>query len=163
MDSCIFCKIVAGQIPSVKIWEDDKHIAILDINPNVKGMTLVIPKQHFPSHVFDMDESSYSALFTAARQVVFLLQKGLHVDRVGLGMDGTGVNHAHLKLFPLYREIGQELHESEAKVYFERFPGYVTTQLGPMKTTDDLLAVAEEIKKNNQAPESSNNHNSLTR
>ena len=47
--SCIFCKIAKGEIPSVKIWEDKKHIAILDINPNTEGMTLVIPKKHYES------------------------------------------------------------------------------------------------------------------
>ena len=146
---CIFCKIISGEIPSVKIWQDNRHIAILDINPNVKGITLVIPRFHFSSHIFDMDDVAYTALLNASRSVVFLLQKGLHVDRVGIGMDGTGVNHAHIKLFPLHREMGVELHESEDRVYFERFPGYITTQLGPMKTVTELEEVANEIAKNN--------------
>jgi len=148
MADCIFCKIIAKEIPSIEIWRDEKHIAILDINPNVKGMTMVIPKQHYSSHVFDMDPQAYSDLFTAARQAVSVLQKGLHVDRIGMGIDGTGINHAHVKLFPLHREIGIELHESEERVYFERFPGYITTQLGPLVTTMELQEVADEIKNN---------------
>jgi diadenosine tetraphosphate (Ap4A) HIT family hydrolase len=145
---CIFCKIAAGEIPGFKIWEDSRHIAILDINPNVKGTILVITKQHYPSHIFDMDQDAYSALMGAVREAVAVLRRGLHVDRVGMGMDGTGINHAHVKLFPFHRKIGVELHESEERVYFERFPGYLTTQLGPMKTTDELSAVAEEIRLN---------------
>ena len=47
MSDCIFCKIAKGEIPSVKIWEDDEFFAILDLFPNTKGMTLVIPKSHF--------------------------------------------------------------------------------------------------------------------
>ena len=59
MDNCIFCKIVKGEIPSVKIWEDKNYLAILDINPNVEGMTLVIPKKHFDSYVFEMKDKEY--------------------------------------------------------------------------------------------------------
>ena len=53
-NDCVFCKIVKGEIPSVKIWEGKNHIAILDVNPNVKGMTLVLTKKHFDSYSFDI-------------------------------------------------------------------------------------------------------------
>ena len=46
---CIFCKIAKGEIPSAKIWEDQEHLAILDVNPNTKGMALVLTKEHFDS------------------------------------------------------------------------------------------------------------------
>ena len=60
MDDCLFCKIIKGDIPSVKIWEDDNHIAILDAFPNTKGATLVIPKKHYDSYIFDMDDQIYA-------------------------------------------------------------------------------------------------------
>ena len=46
---CVFCKVVSGEFPSYKIYEDDKHLAILDLYPNVKGMTLIITKEHYES------------------------------------------------------------------------------------------------------------------
>ena len=53
MENCIFCKIVKGEIPCVKIWEDKDFLAILDVFPNTKGMTLVLTKKHFDSYAFE--------------------------------------------------------------------------------------------------------------
>ena len=75
MSDCIFCKIVAGEIPSVKIWENDDFIAILDVFPSVKGMTLVLPKQHHGSDVIAMDDELYSDFFLAAKKVAAILKK----------------------------------------------------------------------------------------
>lgn len=60
---CVFCKIVAGEIDSAKIWEDDEFLAILDIMPNTKGMTLVLTKKHYDSYAFDMPEDVYLRFF----------------------------------------------------------------------------------------------------
>ena len=62
MENCIFCKIVKGEFDSAKIWEDDKHLAILDIMPNTKGMTLILTKKHYDSYAFGMDDKVYSDL-----------------------------------------------------------------------------------------------------
>ena len=102
MDNCIFCKIIKGEISAVKIWEDDKFLAILDASPNTRGMVLVMPKQHYDSYVFDMPEGVYSEFFGVAKKVSKILEIGLDVKRVALVMEGMGVNHAHLKLYPLY-------------------------------------------------------------
>ena len=51
---CIFCKIVNGEVPCHKVWEDEKHLAFLTIFPNTEGVTVVIPKKHYPSYVFDL-------------------------------------------------------------------------------------------------------------
>ena len=99
---CIFCKIVKGEIPSAKVWENKSFLAILDICPNTKGMTLVLPKKHYSSDVFQMQGKEYRELLLAARTVARLLKKKLKVKRVALVMEGMGVNHAHLKLYPLY-------------------------------------------------------------
>ena len=64
---CIFCQIIEGKIPSYKIYEDNDYIAILDIFPNTKGMTLVIPKQHFDSYAFEMPDDTYAKFFLAAK------------------------------------------------------------------------------------------------
>src|SRR3989344_5390268 len=138
MDECVFCKIVGGKIPSVKIWEDEKHIAILDINPNVEGMTLVLTKEHFDSYAFDMPSREYSDFFLATKKVSEILEKGLGVKRVALVMEGLGVNHAHIKLYPIYG-LDDKFKETWAKdkVFFEKYEGYISTQLGPQKATEE--------------------------
>lgn len=102
MENCIFCKIIKGEIESVKIWEDDKFVAILDVNPNMKGMTLILSREHYDSYVFDMPDAIYSKFMVVAKTVAKMLEKGLGVMRVSLVMEGMGINHAHIKLYPLH-------------------------------------------------------------
>lgn len=149
MDNCIFCKIAKGEIDSAKIWEDDKFLAILDVNPNTTGMTLVLPKEHFDSYAFDMPETDYQKLMLASKKVAKILEKGLEVKRVALVMEGMGVNHAHIKLYPLYG-IGEKFEEIWAKdrLFFDKYEGYISTQLGPKADIQELKKLAEEIGKN---------------
>jgi len=72
--NCMFCKIEKEELPSVKIWEDEKHFAILDINPNTEGMTLVITKEHYDSDATDMPDKEYSRLMIASKKVAKLLK-----------------------------------------------------------------------------------------
>lgn len=144
---CIFCKIAKGEIPSVKVWEDDKFLAILDINPNTEGMTLVLPKNHFDSDAFLMPENDYSELMLATKKVSEILRKGLNVNRVAMVMEGMGVNHVHVKLYPLYG-IEKEFKEMWAKdkVFFKEYQGYISTQLGPEANIEDLKKISEKLK-----------------
>ena len=146
MENCIFCKIANGKIPSVKIWEDEKHLAILDINPNTEGMTLVLTKKHFGSYAFDMSEKDYLDLMSASKEVAKLLDKKLKVKRTALVMEGIGINHAHTKLYPLHG-LPDKFKEMWAKkrVHFDKYEGYISTQLGPEKTNEELKKVSKEI------------------
>ena len=147
MDNCIFCKIAKGEIPCAKIWEDDKYLAFLDINPNTKGMTLVIPKEHFHSYLFDMPAGKQSEFLGAANKVARMLEKYFKISRVALVMEGMGINHAHLKLYPLHGVTDKfvEMWASEKK-FFEKYEGYISTQLGPQADMEELKKLAEEIK-----------------
>lgn len=147
-EGCIFCKIAKGEIDSAKIWEDGNFVAVLDINPNTKGMTLVMPKNHFDSDAFLMPDTDYANLMLAAKKVSEILKKGLNVNRVAMVAEGMGVNHVHIKLYPLYG-IEKEFKEiwAKDKVFFENYQGYVSTQLGPQASIEDLKKIAEEIKK----------------
>ena len=151
MNGCIFCKIVQNEIESVKIWEDEKFVAILDANPNVKGMTLVLTKEHRDSYVFDMLNESYLEFMAAAKTVARVLEKGLEVFRVAMVMEGMGINHAHIKLYPLHgvSEKFKEMWASE-RVYFKEYEGYISTQLGPKTELAELRVVAEEIIERNK-------------
>ncbi len=146
-EDCLFCKIVAGEIPATKIYEDEKFLAFLDINPNTEGMTLVIPKEHYDSYAFDMPDDVYTELMLVTKKVAKLLKKGLNVSRVALVMEGTGVNHAHIKLYPLHGKT-EEMQEMWAgdRIYFDKYKGYISTQLGPQVNQEDLEAVAQKIK-----------------
>jgi len=95
----IFERIVAGEIPSHKIWEDENHLAFLDINPRVEGHTLVIPK-HPWFEVFAMDEDSYNALWSAAQTVARHLQERTGCARVVIVVLGYDVEHVHIHLLP---------------------------------------------------------------
>jgi len=147
MENCIFCKIAKGEIPSAKIFEDENFIAILDVNPNTKGMTLVVPKKHFDSDAFLMPDKDYQDLLAASKKVAELLKKGLNVSRVAMVMEGMGVNHVHIKLYPLYG-VEKEFKEiwAKEKVFFEKYQGYISTQLGPNADFEELKKLAEKIK-----------------
>lgn len=146
---CIFCKIAGGEIDSAKIWEDENYLAILDINPNVKGMALVMPKKHFDPDVFDMSDQDYGRLMSVSKHVAKLLEKALNVKRVALVAEGMGINHVHVKLYPLHG-LDEKFQEMWAKdrVYFDKYEGYISTQLGPQQSLEELKKMAELIKKN---------------
>ena len=148
MENCIFCKIVKGEIASVKIWEDKEHLAILDVNPNTEGMTLVLTKKHYDSDATDMLDKNYKNLMIAAKRVGKLLEKKLKVKRVAIVMEGLGINHAHIKLYPIHglNQKFKEIWASE-KVYFEKYKGYISTQLGPQKSLEELNALAKKIRE----------------
>ncbi len=131
-NDCIFCKIAKQEIPSIKIWEDDKHLAILDINPNTEGMTLVTTKKHYESDFTTMPDKAYKELMIASKEVAKILKKQLKVNRVASVIEGLGVNHIHVKLYPIYPS-----NESE---------GYITTKLGPRKSNEELKKMADKIK-----------------
>jgi len=147
-ESCIFCKIVKGEIPSFKIWEDKGHIAILDIFPNTKGMTLIIPKKHYDSYAFNMPKKAYSNLMLTSKKVGLLLDRKLKVARTALVMEGMGVNHVHIKLYPLHGIDAQfkEILSAERK-YFDKYDGYISTVLGPEADKSELEKLAGLLKR----------------
>ena len=104
MEDCIFCKIAKKEFDSAKVLESDEFLAILDIAPVVKGMTVVLTKKHYDSYVFDLPDDVYQRFFLFAQKTANLLKKGLGVKRVFLVVEGLDVNHAHIKLYPLKQE-----------------------------------------------------------
>ncbi len=110
---CIFCKIAKGEIPSYKIWEDEKHLAFLDINPIQKGHTLVIPKKHV-EEIFFMEDKEYLELMEAVKRVAERIKEKLKPKRVGVIVEGFLVPHVHVHLIPL--NSGSELYEHRKKL-----------------------------------------------
>lgn len=95
----IFERIIAGEIPCHKVWEDEKHLAFLDINPVVDGHTLIIPKKAM-NYIFDLSPADYRGLWTAAQTVEAVLRKKLACQRVIIAVYGFEVPHAHIHLLP---------------------------------------------------------------
>jgi diadenosine tetraphosphate (Ap4A) HIT family hydrolase len=149
MDDCVFCKIVKGEIPCAKVWEDGQYLAFLDIRPATKGMTLIIPKTHLDSYIYNASKDQIANLFEASRKVVKMLEKTFEIDRIAVVAEGMGVNHVHLKLYPLHGvNKGFKPTEVKENMYFEKYEGYVTTQMGPTSNSDELSKLAEIIRKN---------------
>ena len=112
MSDCLFCKIFAGTIPCHKVWEDDRHLAFLDINPIREGHTLVIPKSH-ASYVFDLDDADYQSILDTSKTVATRLKDVFQVPRIGMAIEGFGVDHVHVHLIPI-TGVGQ-LDPNQAK------------------------------------------------
>lgn len=96
----IFTKIINGELPCYKIVEDDHFIAFLDIDPNVKGHTLCVPKKEVDK-LLDLDEETYIELMQFARKVGLAIEKTLVCNRVGMSVIGLEVPHVHVHLIPL--------------------------------------------------------------
>lgn len=145
---CIFCDIAKGKMKSFKVYEDKKHLALLDINPNTEGMTLVITKKHYPSYIFSMPPYEYKEFFNAAKNVSKKLEKGLKVKRVALVVEGLAVNHAHIKLYPLHG-LEKKFVPTLAKkrIFFKKYEGYISTQLGSKASEKQLEKLAEKIRR----------------
>lgn len=122
MADCIFCKIIAGEIPSSKVYEDDRVVAFLDISQVTPGHTLVVPKQHF-RNLLEMDAGSASQLFARvpdiARKVMKATgAKGMNILNNNEEIAGQTVFHTHVHLAPRYDEtdglqISFEAHEPD--------------------------------------------------
>ncbi|MEE9374653.1 MAG: HIT family protein [Saprospiraceae bacterium] len=96
----IFSKIIKGEIPSFKVAETDNFYAFLDINPLMKGHTLIIPKEEI-DYIFDLDEKTYSGLFSFAKKVSHAIKSAFPCERIGIVVMGTEVPHAHIHLIPI--------------------------------------------------------------
>ena len=104
---CVFCKIVAGEIPGEVVWEDEKHLAILDLFPLRKAQVVIFPKEHLPSSIFALPDDVYTELFAAAKVVAELMEEKLECERTMIVGEGLEIDHVHLKLYPRFsKEYG---------------------------------------------------------
>lgn len=99
----IFTKIIQGEIPCYKVYEDTNYLAFLDINPLVKGHTLVVPKIEV-DYLFDLEDDVLAGLYVFAKQIANAMDKVIECKRVGSMVIGTEVPHAHLHLLPFQEE-----------------------------------------------------------
>lgn len=150
MEDCIFCKIVKGEAPSFKIWEDEKYIAFLSIFPNTEGVSVVVPKKHYSSYAFDLPEEILGELVLAAKKVGKLLDAKLdNVGRTAMVFEGFGVDHVHAKLFPMHGtkiDSWKPIHSGIDK-YFDKYEGYISSHDAGRANDEQLAALAKKIKE----------------
>ena len=125
---CIFCKIIKGEIPCYKVYEDSDSLAFLDINPFVKGHMLIIPKKHY-HWLWDMEDEDYIPLMKTVKLIANKLKLAFDIEWVEEVVAGIGVDHAHVHLLPRRPDDG--------------LPEVPTTPLEPRLSKEEL----EEIRK----------------
>jgi histidine triad (HIT) family protein len=130
MPDCIFCKIIRGELPSYKVYEDDTTLAFLDIHPVNPGHALVIPKKH-ASNIFEISAEDWGTVQETVRKVAIALEQATGADGVNLMMNnrehaGQVVDHAHVHLIPRFKGDGlklwphKEYKEGEAETVAEK-------------------------------------------
>jgi len=116
----IFSKIIAREIPSYKVAENADFYAFLDINPLVKGHTLVVPKKEV-DYIYDLDDKTVGELFVFSKRVAEAIQKAIPCKRIGIAVIGLEVPHAHIHLIPLNKESDINFSNPKLKLTSEEF------------------------------------------
>ena len=150
MSECIFCKIVNGESPCYKIWEDEKHLTFLSIFPNTKGFSVLIPKKHYPSYAFDLPDKVLKDLIIATKKVAKLIDSKLEtVGRTGMIFEGFGVDHVHAKLFPMHGTKMKEWKPIKSNIdkYFETYEGYISSHDHKREDDTKLAELAKKIRE----------------
>lgn len=116
----IFSRIIAGEIPCYKVAENDKFFAFLDINPLVKGHTLVVPKQEV-DYIFDLSDEDLAAMQVFAKKVALAIGQAFPCKKVGEAVIGLEVPHAHIHLIPMQKESDMLFSNPKLKLADEEF------------------------------------------
>jgi len=149
MEDCLFCKIVSGDAPSYKVWEDKEHLAFLSIFPNTDGVTVVITKEHNDSYVFSIPETKMLNLIRAAKKVALGIDSAFEdVGRTSLVFEGFGVNHLHAKLFPMHGTNDESWKQNISYIdkYFEKYEGYISSHDYKEADQSKLKKTADKIR-----------------
>lgn len=152
-NKCPFCEISAGRLQTNSFWEDSEFMAFLSRDPNTEGFSCVIPKKHFGSDVLKMPDDALQRFIIASKKVSKVLEKFYEdVGRVGLIMEGTGIDHAHIKLVPMHGT--ENLKRGEWKQYlsgqehwFDKYEGWISSAGGPNADRDKLKELAGKLKQ----------------
>jgi len=152
-NKCPFCEIGAGRLQTTTFWEDSEFMAFLSIDPNTDGFSCVIPKEHFGSDVLKMPDDILQRFIIASKKVSKILENYYgDVGRVGLIMEGTGIDHAHIKLVPMHGTENLKRGEwkqflSGQEHWFDKYQGWISSASGPKGDREKLKELVEKLKK----------------
>ncbi|MCM1127205.1 MAG: HIT family protein [Lachnospiraceae bacterium] len=112
-DNCIFCKIIAGEIPSSTIYEDERYKVILDVGPATRGHALILPKDHY-ANLYELPEETAAEVIRLAKKMMIQMTDKLKCDGFNIVQNngeaaGQTVNHFHMHLIPRYKNDGEIL------------------------------------------------------
>ena len=116
----VFSRIIAGEIPSYKVAEDENYYAFLDINPLTKGHTLVVTKQE-TDYIFNLDDRTLAGMMLFAKQVADKIKRKIACKRVAIVVLGLEVPHAHIHLIPINSENDVDFHREKLRLTPEEF------------------------------------------
>ena len=137
-------------MPSHKIWEDENYLAFLSIFPNTEGVSVVIPKKHYPSYAFDLPDKVLHDLMSAIKKVAKLLDNALpDVGKTAMVFEGFGVDHVHAKLFPMHGTADMTKWKpikSNVEKYFKQYEGYISSHDYERANDAELATLAEKIR-----------------
>lgn len=128
----IFSKIIAGEIPCYKIAENENFFAFLDINPLVKGHTLIVPKIE-EDYIFNLDETNLCGIMLFSKKVAKAIEQVIPCLRVGIAVIGLEVPHAHIHLIPINKESDMNFRNPKLK-------------LSDQEMSEIAAAISKEIK-----------------
>lgn len=150
---CIFCEIAQGRFETPGVfWENDEHMAFLSIDPNTEGFSCVIPKAHYGSDIMKMPDEALQKLILASKHVAGILENYFEdTGRVGVIMEGTGIDHAHVKLVPMHgtENLKEGIWEqvlTEKEYWFEKYEGWISSVGGPKADPEKLKELADNLK-----------------
>lgn len=136
VDNCIFCKILADEIPSAVVYEDELFRAILDVNPAARGHVIILPKNH-AANLFELPDEEASGILIVAKKIAAAMMKAYHCDGINILQNngeaaGQTVFHLHVHVIPR----------------FEGDTDHINIGWRPGDTPEDLQTIADEIKVN---------------
>ena len=121
----IFSRIIAGEIPSYKVAEDENYYAFLDINPLTEGHTLVVPKKEI-DYIFDLDDDTLTSMMLFAKQVATKIKRKIDCKRIAMVVLGLEIPHAHIHLIPIQSEKDVDFHREKLKLTPDEFKKIAT-------------------------------------
>jgi len=136
MDNCIFCKIVNGEIPADKVYENENCLAFLDITPINPGHVLLIPKKHY-ENLYDLPDEELKNLAPIIKKLAVAVKKGVNAEGINIGMNnerpaGQLIFHAHFHIMPRFSNDGHQHwrgqpynNEGEAKITSEKIKKFI--------------------------------------
>lgn len=134
----IFSRIVAGEIPSYKVAEDENNYAFLDINPVAPGHTLVIPKKEV-DYIFDLNDEDYTSLQLFAKRVAEAMKRAVPCSRIGVTVMGMEVPHTHIHLIPINAETDMNFFGEKANVPAEEMARIAQAIAAEMQQHSELF------------------------
>jgi histidine triad (HIT) family protein len=129
----IFSKIIAGEIPSYKVGEDEQFYAFLDIRPVAKGHVLVVPKKEI-DYIFDLDDDTLSGMIIFAKKIAKAMKKAIDCKRIALAVIGLEVPHAHIHLTPITKESDLNLNGPRKQFTHEELEKIANAIAGHLST-----------------------------